>query len=272
LIKVDNTGDITWNITFSGEREEYPQTLVSTDDGGFLLYGTSYSFEEDNGDIWLRKTDEFGELLWSTSYGDHRYEEARDLYKASDGSLLSLSTIRWGDVGNRDIWLVKVNSDGNKLWDKTYGNKYRDSATKIIQKNDGGYIIAGKTQPEGGYSYIWLFTTNPNGEVQNDLVYRGSISDVIRDIMQTDNGNIVFVGSTHTSQGEQTDILLVKIKIIPYVELVYLSNFETISIYLNHTPEAFLLLSPIIFIVYFLYIKRKNSKLGKLEVNLYPNS
>ncbi|MCK4654229.1 MAG: T9SS type A sorting domain-containing protein [Candidatus Cloacimonetes bacterium] len=106
-----------------------------------------------------------GDTLWTNSYGEANSDMGWCVQQTSDeGYIISGWTESFG-AGSYDIYLVKTDEQGDTLWTRTYGEDGSDDARCIRQTPDGGYIIAGNTQPIGVMgSYIWLIKTNSLGD------------------------------------------------------------------------------------------------------------
>ena len=156
---------IEWDKTYGGTGWDEANCVQQTNDGGYILAGctTSYGAEGPEGlDFWLVKTDSSGNKLWDKTYGgtDHVINRAMCVQQTNDGGyILAGSTISYS-AGGFEVWLVKTDSSGNKLWDKTHGGTELDFANCVQQTNDGGYILAGGTMSPGNLD-AWLIKLAP---------------------------------------------------------------------------------------------------------------
>ena len=97
-------------------------------------------------------------LTINKTYGGSSEDLARSIQQTSDGGYiiggLTLSSdgdISDGNNGDYDSWILKLNSDGSKEWDKTYGGSGYDDANSVQQTSDGGYIVTGRTDSSDGF-------------------------------------------------------------------------------------------------------------------------
>lgn len=113
--------------------------------------------------------------------------------------------------GENDVYLVKTNLDGVRLWDKTYGGFQDDSGFCVQQTNDGGYIILGQSYSCcNGERDIYLIKTNDIGHEEWSRSYGGIESDFGMSIEQTSDGGYVVVGSTNSYGNGESDVYIIK--------------------------------------------------------------
>ena len=136
---------------------------------------------------------------WNQTFGGTSSEEASSVQQTTDGGYILAGT-SYGYICKGDFWLVKTDSDGNRVWDKTFGGTDRDEAYSVQQTTDGGYIIAGATMTTGSdvWSYVWLIKTDSDGNKVWDKTFQriGSDTDGAYSVQQTTDGGYIIVGST----------------------------------------------------------------------------
>ena len=113
-------------------------------------------------------------------------------------------------ASNTDIWVVKLDSDGDISWQKTFGGNLFDRAYSIQQTTDGGYILAGATQSFGsGDDDMWLIKLDSSGDIAWQKTYGGSDSDIAYSIHQSwDDGYIVAGRSSSFNEGNDGIVVL----------------------------------------------------------------
>ncbi|MGC9308187.1 MAG: hypothetical protein ACP5FL_05345 [Thermoplasmatota archaeon] len=126
--------------------------------------------------------------------------------QTSDGGyILTGQTDSYGS-GRADVWLIKTDSHGNELWNKTFGGTGFDAGTSIIQSSDGSYVIAGTKDGFASISAVWLIKTDTNGNEIWSKTYEGDgwTGWCVR---ETTGGGYIIAGTT---RGEPTEVLLIK--------------------------------------------------------------
>jgi hypothetical protein len=184
VFKLDSAGNVIWQKAYGGNDIDILASLESTNDGGYILAGKSGS---NNGDIndhictrscldyWIVKIDSAGLLQWTKSLGGFTTDAAWSLKQTRDGEYIaagmSLSNdnyIGYGQHGDSDYWIVKLNTNGTRKWSKFYGGADWDEAHSIIPTFDGGYIVVGYEQSHnmdincsGGDGHMWIVKLEP---------------------------------------------------------------------------------------------------------------
>ncbi|MFZ2330427.1 MAG: PEGA domain-containing protein, partial [Atribacterota bacterium] len=86
---------------------------------------------------------------WEKTYGGSKDDEASSIIQTADGNYVVAGYTESKGAGRKDAWILKLDSVGNIIWDKTYGGRENDSINSIIQLNDGNYVVAGYTESKG---------------------------------------------------------------------------------------------------------------------------
>lgn len=215
-----------WDRKYGGIRSDDMYVIIQTIDGGYLLGGDSDSpaggdkSEDCRGlsDYWIIKTDAYGNKQWDRRFGGNSSDEMYTVLQTADkGYLLggwSVSNENGDQTqtsrGGRDYWIVKVDVNGNKLWDKRFGGPADDEMRAMAQTSDGGFILAGesrsgvggeKTQVNNGAYDVWVVKTDLNGNLQWDACYGGSDDDRLNAVQQTTDGGYLFGAWTNSPLG-----------------------------------------------------------------------
>ncbi|RZK29633.1 MAG: T9SS C-terminal target domain-containing protein, partial [Hymenobacter sp.] len=148
-----------WDRTLGGNGNDGLQQVWETADGGYIVSGTSYSgFSGDKtrtrDGLWILKLDASGTKQWDQAYGAGIVNSGASVQQTADGGYVLAGTVWAGITGDKtepsrgsyDYWILRLDANGAKLWDRTYGGDDYDLLKSIRQLPDGGYLV-------GGYSY-----------------------------------------------------------------------------------------------------------------------
>ncbi|MEG6522559.1 hypothetical protein [Desulfotomaculum sp. 1211_IL3151] len=159
LAKVDPKGKKQWDKTLGGSGLDSVNYLQQTSDGGYILAGETSSFNTTGSDAYLLKTDQLGNLQWEKTFPGNGWAVAKSVQQDQEGSFLLAGWTTAKDGKGFDLYLVKTDQTGNKLWDKTLaGSKFDQSFS--IQQNNNSILIT------GWFTEKLKWTKNHNNDVQ----------------------------------------------------------------------------------------------------------
>lgn len=222
IVKLDFDGNLLWQRLYGGDLDDRLWAIIPTSDGGFLAGGYSYSGVSGNKsqpsrgdmDVWILKLDGAGQLQWERSFGGLYRDELFDMLEIPGGGYL-LGCNSWSDVwmdksepsrGLQDFWLIRIDAQGNKLWDKTIGGNDYDQMNDLVWAPDGDVYISGGTvsdgntgelgpEPSRGGMDFWLgkFNLNTRSLVW-DHRYGGTGEDYAYALCIPAKGDKIFLG------------------------------------------------------------------------------
>jgi hypothetical protein len=161
---------------------------------------------------------------WDHTYGGTAVETLTELISTSDGGYVlggysnspSGADVTDAQRGGTDFWIVRLDSLGNKLWDKRFGGTFEDKLYTVIQTFDGGFLLGGFTssdsgldvsQPTRGSSDYWIVKTDASGNKLWDKRYGGSAYEQYGSAVQTpDSGYLIGGMSASDTSGDMHHI------------------------------------------------------------------
>lgn len=237
LIKIDENGNKLWSRFYGGLFTDSLFDIEETDNGDYILVGSSDSADTDvssnigSYDFWILKVDKNGTKIWDKNFGGTQADEAFSIVKANNNQFLIVGNSRSSNVnvseniGSSDVWLIKIDADGNLIWEKNFGGSNFEIANKIIKNNQNNYTIVGSSRSADfdvsknkGNKDIWLLNINENGKIYWEKSIGGSELDEANSVIETKNNNLIIVGETWSSDFEIkenkgfSDALIIQIK------------------------------------------------------------
>lgn len=222
-IKLSENGDLQWSKYFGGSFTDAPFGVVETEDQNFIIAGSSDSADVDisknNGsyDFWVLKITSEGSLLWERSFGGSEIDEGRAITSTNDGNFIIVGDTRSTDKdvsnnhGAADVWIIKMNTDGNLIWEKTIGGSSFDVARSVTKTQDNGFIISGSSRSlddgftNQGQNDALLLKIDSEGNLIWKQTIGGSEIDFFYDAVQLNNTTLIAVGETNSSNGDLTE-------------------------------------------------------------------
>ena len=213
VLRMNESGELDWKKFFgdSGWSEAY--SVIQAEDGCFVVTGFTYEYKQSPKNAWVLKIDPAGNLLWEKELGINFSATGNSIKETIDNGYIVTGSIEYDDSTNTDLWLLMLDSDGNKEWDITFGGLGDDYGNSVLQLEDGSFIVCGST-----YSYdvqgsdFLIVKFDENGNKLWYKTYGGKDyekgNSIIRGI---DNGYVIVGTSRHNNKGIGRDIKVLKI-------------------------------------------------------------
>lgn len=211
IIKLDTNGEKEWDIVFEREgvnkdREKSclnyyrgsPQSIIQTDEGGYLFVGSVNCSKSDSDyDGWAVKLDKTGEMEWEKYFWGMKDDHFYDVAQTIDGGYIITGNTSSFGPGVDNHWILKLDGDGNKVWDRSSAGTKYDRANSIIQTRDRGYVVVGKKFNEYHKdTEAWVMKFDENSDlIFQDYFSIGSNSEA-NDVIEADDGGLVVCGVT----------------------------------------------------------------------------
>jgi hypothetical protein len=191
--------------TYGGPFYEEGREIIECAAGGYAIIGTTGSDQLNNTNIYLLRLDENLDCVWNRNYGGPEVEWGYSLVENAQGHLLLCGYTNSEGHGGYDIIAMKVDEEGNVVWQQTYGGTDWDLGYKIIAHPTEGYLICGKTYSYGnGGSDGYLLHINEDGNLLNEWTYGGEGDDELRDMELIPNTDDLIIFGTHEINGIMT--------------------------------------------------------------------
>ena len=183
LLKLTKQGQYQWSNHYGGNEADWGRRVLYNQDLGYYIVGNSNSFSSGDYDALVVKTDLQGNQLWSKTYGTGDWEQINDAVFASDSGIVMVGMTQVLIGGGSDIYMARLNQNGDTLWTKTIGGVGQDVANTIINVEDSMFIVGGEYfNQDSLLSKGFLMKINQNGQVvwMNQIGDNGSfgITDV----------------------------------------------------------------------------------------------
>jgi hypothetical protein len=140
VVKINGQGDTLWTRTYGGTGDDKAYSIQQTTDSGYVVAGVTNSFGAGGYDFYVVKTNAQGDTLWTRTYGGTGDDEAYSIQRTWDSGFVVAGYSASYGAGDPDFYAVKINSQGDTLWTRTYGG---DKAYCVQPTADGGFVIAG---------------------------------------------------------------------------------------------------------------------------------
>jgi hypothetical protein len=185
VVKLDSGGNIAWQQAFVGEDVHF---VEQTGDGGYVVAGTVGAASDAL--AWVFKLDPAGEIEWHRGFGVSGYNVAYSVRQTQDGGYIVIAeAMTRAPIGYflySDSLLIRLDSDGNVMWQKLYGDGIHFTTPYSVEQTyDGGFVISGRsTRP-------FLLRLDPKGNLVWQKIYGGENDFFFQSFETRDRGFVV---------------------------------------------------------------------------------
>lgn len=226
IVRLNSAGSKVWEQVLGGSGSEQFPVCRPTSDGGAILGGYSDSGAGGNKttvgfggfDYWLVKLGSGGEKEWDRTFGGSGDDFLSCLVVTADGGFVVAGSSASPPDGNKtsprlgafDYWVLKLDSAGEREWDRSYGGTGDDILSFGEARDDGGVVLAGYSSPDSGgnktiegfgdYDY-WVLRIDSTGNKQWDATFGGTQADVLSVLQPTDGNGFLLGGQSESGVG-----------------------------------------------------------------------
>jgi len=222
LLKTDFNGDLIWQETYGLEGQGNVERFYSvkqSNDGGYILVG-SQTLGSGNLNVYIVKTDAMGNQLWEKNYGKSNVELALSVLQTIDGGFIMCGFTNSIGFGKKDGYILKIDQNGNIIWEKTYGGPDDDEFSNMYKTDDGNFVLTGYSKSFSGNDNIYIVKIGENG----DIIWQQNVDRGLQDrgceVIETYDGGFAIFGYTGSDN--------------PYSHAAYLVRLD----HTNQSPTA----------------------------------
>ncbi|WP_422858317.1 hypothetical protein ACOKFD_13025 [Flagellimonas sp. S174] len=245
LLKFDVDGNLQWNKTYGGSKDDRGQSVIQTNDGGYAIVGYAMSDDGDGSnnegfhDNWILRLDASGTILWEKSFGFSGHDHSYDVVQTSDGGFFFsgfldvTSSEGEGNTGKSpyltrhgvgEFWGTRLDANGDLIWRRYFGGTNNDRSFGVVEANDGGLVMVGASESDdfdisnskGSYDF-WVVKVSAKGEMLWEKSFGGTGIDKAYAVVKTQDNAYAVVGNTFSVDTDisknngESDVWLIKV-------------------------------------------------------------
>lgn len=228
VIKLDAVGSLQWEKSFGFSGHDHSYDIIETQDGGLFFCGflditsaQSDGYSEKGGiattahgvgEFWGTKLDAAGNLQWRKYFGGTNNDRSHAVVQSEDGGFVLSGFSESNDFdikdsrGSYDFWVLKIDRNGELLWQNSYGGSGIEISYDIVTAGDKGYVVVGNTFSDDGdisknhgESDIWMIKIDDDGTLVWERNFGGGAFDAAQSVALSSDGGFIISGNSKSS-------------------------------------------------------------------------
>lgn len=233
IVKLDATGNIQWERSYGFSGHDHSYDVLQTSDGGYFFIGflditaaRADGYEEKGysltrhgvGEFWGTKIDAQGNIEWRRYFGGTNNDRAHAVVQADDGGFVMAGFSESDDFdisntkGSYDFWVLKINTQGDLVWERSFGGTGIEISQDIIKTEDGNYVVTGHTfsadtdvSKNNGESDVWMIKIDDSGNLLWETTLGGSQFDAAENVSLAKDGGFIISGNSKSADVDVTE-------------------------------------------------------------------
>ncbi len=229
IIRLNKHGEKLWYKNFGDKKDEIANSVIISSDNNIVAAGMTQNVEMLDKDAYIIKVSPQGELLWEKTLGGAEEDYANCIIETNAGNLVMCGTTTSQGDAHSSIWVVKLDSEGEEIWNYTFDSNEWNYGTSLVQAPDSCIYVAGYTQTFSQIDYdVVLLKLDTDGK----LIWKKHLSwgrwDQATSISNTFDNAIIVGGFSRSGKENSSNFALGKFNLEG--ELLWKSTFERKSL------------------------------------------
>jgi hypothetical protein len=202
---------VSWQKNVESATQDFLSGLAVTVDGQYLVSGSSIqknqsptagSNQNKGYDYHILKLDQQGQKIWEKYFSGNQHDYLSSTAATQEGGFLLAGTSysslaidkKEKSGGSSDMWIIKVDENGEEEWQKTIGTRYSEESRSVTQTIDKGFVVVGSTNhPKLGYGSkdVMVVKLDKTGKIINQLILGGKGLDEVEKVIPTNDGGVL---------------------------------------------------------------------------------
>ncbi len=197
----------SWRRTYGGSGSDDGWSVIEAMDGSFVVCGSTGSFGAGSSDIYVLELDPLGDPIWSRTFGSIGVETGRCVKQTSDGGFIIAGSTNSIGAGGYDGYLLRLDTDGELLWQRTYGGADWDRLNSIALVDDGYYISGSTFSVGAGGSDGWVLRVDDSGNEEWSSTIGGAGEDEVFGVRTSLDGGAVIAMVWEDAEGDRDAVM-----------------------------------------------------------------